>query len=80
MATTPFQNINRVVQFAVSDSKQFIVDNLGDLTEVDEDEVKTVMDESFSSRDLDENFEELYYTVFGACLDCYIENMDVGED
>jgi hypothetical protein len=69
---TPWQNINQVVQWAVTDSREFSEDIDEELYE---EEVETAIDLGYENRNLGDYYRELYNQVFRACLDAYVEEL-----
>jgi hypothetical protein len=73
--STSYQLINRVVQWAVSDSKSFSEEINEDTTE---EELEEAAEEAAEFRDLMDNyFKELYIVVYQACLDTYMARADL---
>jgi hypothetical protein len=72
---TSYQLINKVVQWAVSDSKSFAEEINEDTSEEDLDEAA---ENAAEFRDLmDRYFKELYVIVYQACLETYMARADL---
>ena len=67
---SPFQDINKIAQTAVSSAKEFIDDTDGEFDQSDLDEW---LISSFEEYDYSEIFRSLYDGVLTLCVDTWIE-------
>lgn len=71
--STTFQQINNIVQKAVSEAKSFVDENSIDFSERDLSKHLSYLENNLVNLDYSEYLRNLFSTVFTECIECWIQ-------